>query len=48
MDKRGKFMREEKLFEPEWVAERLVDVVRKVGVRGRGRCWDYDGKEVPP
>jgi len=25
-----------------------VEVVRKVGVEGRGRCWDWAGKEVPP
>ncbi|KAH6618733.1 hypothetical protein C7974DRAFT_426988 [Boeremia exigua] len=38
----------DKLFEKEWVAERLVDVVRQVGVEGRGKCWDWAGKEVPP
>lgn len=38
----------EKLFDSDWVAKRLIDVVRKVGVEGRGRCWDFDGKEVPP
>lgn len=41
-------VKKEKLFEREWVAERLVGVVNKVGVRGRGKCWDWDGKEVPP
>lgn len=41
-------VKKEKLFEKEWVAERLVDVVRQVGVDGRGKCWDWDGKEVPP
>ncbi|KAJ4988804.1 oxidoreductase [Stagonosporopsis vannaccii] len=41
-------VKKEKLFEKEWVAERLVDVVRQVGVEGRGRCWDWDGKEVLP
>jgi NAD(P)-dependent dehydrogenase (short-subunit alcohol dehydrogenase family) len=41
-------VKKEKLFEKEWVAERLVDVVRQVGIDGRGKCWDWDGKEVPP
>jgi NAD(P)-dependent dehydrogenase (short-subunit alcohol dehydrogenase family) len=41
-------VKEGKLFEREWVAERLVDVVGGVGVQGRGKCWDWDGKEVPP
>lgn len=38
----------EKLFSPRFAAERLVDVVRGMGVEGRGRCWDWEGKEVPP
>lgn len=41
-------VKKEKLFEKEWVAERLVEVVRQVGVEGRGRFWDWDGKEVLP
>lgn len=41
-------VKKEKLFEKEWVAEQLVDVVRQVGIDGRGKCWDWDGKEVPP
>lgn len=41
-------VKKEKLFEREWVAERLVDVVKSAGVDGRGKCWDWDGKEVPP
>ncbi|KAF3052198.1 hypothetical protein E8E11_009156 [Didymella keratinophila] len=41
-------VKKEKLFEKEWVAERLVDVIRQVGIDGRGKCWDWDGKEVPP
>lgn len=40
---------EGKLFEPAWVAERLVRVAaEKAGEEGRGRCFDYDGKVVPP
>ena len=41
-------VKKEKLFESDWVADRLVDVVKDVGLDGRGRCWDFDGKEVPP
>ncbi|EAT85137.2 hypothetical protein SNOG_07671 [Parastagonospora nodorum SN15] len=41
-------VKKEKLFEREWVAEQLIDVIQKVGVDGRGKCWDWDGKEVPP
>jgi len=40
--------KKEKLFEREWVAERLVEVGSGVGVEGRGRVWDWEGKEVPP
>ncbi|KAF2259057.1 short-chain dehydrogenase/reductase-like protein [Lojkania enalia] len=38
----------EKLFEREWVAERLLDVVCKFRIERRGKCYDWDGKEVPP
>jgi NAD(P)-dependent dehydrogenase (short-subunit alcohol dehydrogenase family) len=41
-------VKKEKLFDRDFVAERLVDVVKGVGVDGRGKCWDWDGKEVPP
>lgn len=41
-------VKKEKLFEKEFAAERLVDVVQSMNLDGRGRCWDYDGKEVPP
>jgi len=40
--------KKEKLFEPDWVAGRLLDVVKTVGTKGRGRCWDWEGKEVMP
>jgi NAD(P)-dependent dehydrogenase (short-subunit alcohol dehydrogenase family) len=45
---------EGKLFEPDWVAEKLVRLCTggtghvAVGVEGRGRIWDYDGKEIMP
>lgn len=35
------------LFEPEYAAERLVDVVANLKESQRGRVWDYAGKEVP-
>ncbi|KAF2281397.1 NAD(P)-binding protein [Westerdykella ornata] len=41
-------VQKDKLFEKEWVAEKLLDVVKSIGVEGRGRCWDWSGKEVPP
>ncbi|KAM4064900.1 oxidoreductase [Hirsutella rhossiliensis] len=37
-----------KLFSPEYAAERLVDVVGRMRVEQRGRCWDWKGDEVPP
>jgi len=40
-------IKDEKLFEKEWVAERLCGLVGDGKVE-RGRCWDYDGKEVLP
>ncbi|EXJ83782.1 hypothetical protein A1O1_07409 [Capronia coronata CBS 617.96] len=38
----------ERLFTPEFSAERLMDVVACVQEAGRGRCWDWEGKEIPP
>lgn len=38
----------EKLFSPEFSAERLIDVVKGVTVKGRGKCWDWQRKEIPP
>ena len=38
----------DKLFSAEFAAERLCEVVKGVGIEGRGRCWDWDGKEIPP
>ncbi|KAI1574623.1 hypothetical protein PtrCC142_002912 [Pyrenophora tritici-repentis] len=40
-------VKKEKLFERDWVAERLIDVIKQVGIEGRGKCWDWDGKEPP-
>lgn len=38
----------EKLFSPEFAAESLIEVLKGIGVEGRGRCWDWQGKEIPP
>lgn len=38
----------EELFSPEYAAERLCEVVKGLGVEGRGKCWDWEGKEIPP
>ncbi|KAF2017462.1 short-chain dehydrogenase/reductase-like protein [Aaosphaeria arxii CBS 175.79] len=41
-------VREGKLFGADHAAERLLDVIKGIGVEGRGRCWDWEGKEVLP
>ena len=38
----------EKLFSAEFAAERLCEVVMTMGTDGRGKCWDWEGKEIPP
>lgn len=38
----------EKLFSPEYAAERLCEVVKDLQADGRGKCWDWAGKEIPP
>lgn len=38
----------EKLFSPEFAAEKLIEVVNGVGSEGRGRCWDWKGAEILP
>ncbi|KAH7931300.1 NAD(P)-binding protein [Leucogyrophana mollusca] len=39
---------EEKLFTPEFAAERLANVVAGLEAEQRGRIWDWAGKEVRP
>ncbi|ROV94227.1 hypothetical protein VSDG_05666 [Cytospora chrysosperma] len=40
---------DEKLFTPEYAVERMVEVATgKVGLQGRGRCWDWKGEEILP
>lgn len=42
-------MPKEQLLEPEYAAEKMVEVVtQKVGLQGRGRCWDWKGQEILP
>ncbi|KAH7304938.1 hypothetical protein B0I35DRAFT_464969 [Stachybotrys elegans] len=38
----------EKLFSPDFAAHRLLEVVSGLQTDQRGRCWDWEGKEVPP
>lgn len=37
----------DKLFEPEEAAEKLINVVEGLSEDRRGKVWDYDGKQVP-
>lgn len=39
---------DEKLFSPEFSAEKLLEVVNGVGLEGRGKCWDWKGTEISP
>lgn len=38
----------DKLFSPEYATERMVDVISKLELSQRGKCWDWKGEEVPP
>lgn len=38
----------EKLFTPEFAAEKLIEVVNDIGTEGRGKCWDWKGEEILP
>ncbi|OAL35557.1 hypothetical protein AYO20_05176 [Fonsecaea nubica] len=38
----------EKLFSPEFSAQRLIDVVAGLEESSRGKCWDWNGEEIPP
>ncbi|PHH85051.1 hypothetical protein CDD83_979 [Cordyceps sp. RAO-2017] len=38
----------DRLFSPDYAAERLLDVVCRLRLDQRGRCWDWKGDEVPP
>ena len=39
---------DEKLFSPEFAVEKMVGVVGSIGLKGRGRCWDWMLEEVLP
>lgn len=41
-------VKEEKLFSPEFAAEKLLEVINSRKVEDRGKCWDWAGKEIPP
>ena len=41
-------VKEEKLFSPEFAAEKLLSVVKSLPLDARGKCWDWEGKEIPP
>nr|POE66172.1 putative oxidoreductase [Quercus suber] len=41
-------VKEEKLFSPEFAAEKLLDVIKARNVEDRGKCWDWKGEEVAP
>lgn len=38
----------EKLFSPEFAAESLIEVVNGLAEDDRGKCWDWQGKEISP
>ena len=39
---------ENKLFTPEYAAERLANVVARLTIDKRGKVWDWKGDEVEP
>ena len=41
-------VKEEKLFSPDYSAEKLMDVLNGRSIEDRGKCWDWKGEEVPP
>ncbi|KAK5115083.1 hypothetical protein LTR62_001780 [Meristemomyces frigidus] len=41
-------VKEEKLFEPQFAAEKLMEVICSRGLGDRGKCWDWKGEEIPP
>ncbi|EMD41109.1 hypothetical protein CERSUDRAFT_103429 [Gelatoporia subvermispora B] len=38
----------DKLFEPDFAAEKLGEVIKGLQEQQRGKVWDWAGKEVPP
>jgi len=41
-------VKEEKLFSPEFAAEKLTEVIKSRIMEDRGKCWDWKGEEIPP
>lgn len=41
-------VKEGKLFSADDAVEKMVGVVKNLGLEGRGRCWDWEGKEIKP
>lgn len=41
-------VKEGKLFSVEDAVDKMLKVVREVGVEGRGKCWDWKGEEIKP
>ena len=41
-------VKDEKLFSPEFSAEKLMEMINSRTLDDRGKCWDWDSKEVPP
>ena len=41
-------VKEEKLFSPDFAARSLLKVITELGIEGRGKCWDYEGREIAP
>ncbi|KAG5646440.1 hypothetical protein DXG03_003490 [Asterophora parasitica] len=39
--------KKDSFFEPEDAAEKMVNVVRTLGIDQRGKVWDWAGKQVP-
>ncbi|KAF5657403.1 short-chain dehydrogenase reductase [Fusarium heterosporum] len=40
--------KESKLFSPEYAVDRLVSVATGLTLDGRGKCWDWNNKEILP
>ena len=41
-------VKEDKLFSADFAAERLIKVVKDLNLEDRGKCWDWEGKEIAP
>lgn len=41
-------VKDEKLFSPEFAAEKLIGVVNGLAIKDRGKIWDWKGEEIPP